>query len=116
MHPSPPPGPAHATSPSSRRLLRQLAGQVGLSQIAHRSRSALEKTHDRRSDNRTENINPLSSSAAHILSMAVVSPDSIARGSSLSAPSALRTWYPLSDQWTMSADLPAGISRSMPEK
>src|ERR1700719_4358100 len=59
MHPSCPPAPAHATSPSSRRLLRQLAGQAGLSQIAHRSRSALEKTHDRRSDNRTKIIGRL---------------------------------------------------------
>src|SRR3984893_2424933 len=56
MHPSCPPAPAHATSPSSRRLLRQLAGQVGLSQIAHRSRSALEKAHDRRSANRNKII------------------------------------------------------------
>src|SRR6266852_1422344 len=59
MHPSRPLGRANATSPSSRRLLRQLAGQVGLSQIAHRSRSALEKTHNRRSDNRTKVIGRL---------------------------------------------------------
>src|SRR5580658_8720663 len=59
MHPSCPPAPAHATSPSSRRLLRQLAGQAGLSQIAHRSRSALEKAHDRRSDNWTKAIGGL---------------------------------------------------------
>src|SRR3984893_37291 len=59
MHPSRPPGPAHATSPSSRRLMRQLAGRVGLSQIAHRSRSALEKAHDRRSDNLTKVIGRL---------------------------------------------------------
>src|SRR5713226_5465690 len=59
MHPSRPPGPAHATSPSSRRLLRRLAGQVGLSQIAHRSRSALEKAHNRRPDNRTKVIGHL---------------------------------------------------------
>jgi hypothetical protein len=45
---------AQATSPSSRRLLRQLAGQVGLSQIAHRSGSALKKAHNRRPDNRTK--------------------------------------------------------------
>src|SRR5580704_6341208 len=59
MHPSRPTGPAHATSPSSRRPLQQLAGQVGLSQIAHRSRSALEKAHNRRSDNRTKVIGRL---------------------------------------------------------
>src|SRR5216684_8727923 len=59
MHPSRPLGRAHATSPSSRRLLRQLAGRVGLSQIAHRSRSALEKAHNRRSDNRTKVIRRL---------------------------------------------------------
>jgi hypothetical protein len=59
MHPSRPPGPAHATSPSSRRLLRQLAGQAGLSQIAHRSRSALEKAHNRPSNNRTKVIRRL---------------------------------------------------------
>src|ERR1700736_1136632 len=45
--------------PSSRRLLRQLAAQVGLSQIAHRSRSALEKAHNRRSNNRTKVIGRL---------------------------------------------------------
>src|ERR1700726_496063 len=59
MHPSRPPGPAHATSRSSRRVLRQLAGQMSLSQIAHRSRSALEKAHNRRSDNRTKVIRRL---------------------------------------------------------
>src|SRR6266851_48419 len=59
MHPSRPHGPAHATSPSNRRLLRQLAGQVGFSQIAHRRRGALEKAHDRRSDNRTKVIGRL---------------------------------------------------------
>src|ERR1700730_13982028 len=59
MHPSRPTGPAHATSPSSRRPLQQLAGQVGLSQIAHRSRSALEKAHNRRSNNRTKVIGRL---------------------------------------------------------
>src|SRR5271167_4743326 len=59
MHPSRPLGPAHATRPSSRRLLRQLAGQVGLSQIAHRSRSALEKVHNRRSDDWTKVIGRL---------------------------------------------------------
>src|ERR1700719_2348310 len=59
MHPSCPPAPAHATSPSSRRLSRQLAGQVGLSQIAHRRRSALEKAHNRCSDNRTKVIGRL---------------------------------------------------------
>src|ERR1700720_530099 len=75
MHPSCPPAPAHATSPSSRRLLRQLAGQVGLSQIAHRSRSALEKAHDRRSDNwakvigRLHAIHPTANSQVEELSM-----------------------------------------------
>src|SRR6266446_8815590 len=59
MHPSRPPGPAQRTSRSSRRFLRQLASQVGLSQIAHRNRSALEKTHNRRSDNRTKVIRRL---------------------------------------------------------
>jgi hypothetical protein len=59
MYPSRAPGPAHTTSPSSRRLLRQLAGQVGLSQMAHRRRSALEKTHNRRSNNRTKIIGRL---------------------------------------------------------
>src|ERR1700730_3603703 len=59
MHTSRPPGPTYATSPSSRRSLRQLAGQLGLSQIAHRSRSALEKAHNRCSDNRTKVIGRL---------------------------------------------------------
>src|ERR1700682_5112862 len=59
MHTSRPPGPTYATSPSSRRSLRQLAGQLGLSQIAHRSRSALEKAHNRRSNNRTKVIGRL---------------------------------------------------------
>src|SRR5580693_9298482 len=59
MHPSRPPGSARATSPSSQRLLRQLASQARLLQIAHRSRSALEKAHDRRSDNRTKVIGRL---------------------------------------------------------
>src|SRR5216684_3272647 len=59
MHPSRPLGRAHATSPSSRRLLRQLAGQVGLSQIAYRGRSSLEKAHNRRSNNRTKVIGRL---------------------------------------------------------
>src|ERR1700730_16107577 len=59
MHTSRPPGPTYATSPSSRRSLRQLAGQVGLSQIAHRGRRALEKTHNRRSDNWTKVIGRL---------------------------------------------------------
>ena len=59
MHPSRPLGRAHATSPSSRRLLRQLAGQVGFSQIAHRRRSALEKAHNRCSDNRTKVVGRL---------------------------------------------------------
>src|SRR3984893_14729578 len=59
MHTSRPPGPTYATSPSSRRSLRQLAGQLGLFQIAHRSRSALEKAHNRRSDNRTKVIGRL---------------------------------------------------------
>src|ERR1700687_5370063 len=54
MRPSRPLGRAHAAGPSSRRLFRQLAGQPRLSQIAHRSRSALEKAHNRRSDNRTK--------------------------------------------------------------
>src|SRR6266446_6775962 len=75
MHPSRRPGPAHATSPSSRRLFRQLTGQVGLSQIAHRSRSALEKAHDRRSDNwakvigRLHAIHPTANSQVEELSM-----------------------------------------------
>jgi hypothetical protein len=56
MHPLRPLGPAHATSPSSRRPLRQLAGQGGLPQIANRSRSALEKANNRRSDNLTKVI------------------------------------------------------------
>src|SRR3984893_11044452 len=59
MHSSRPPGRAHATSPSSRRLLRQLAGQAGLSQIAYRGRSSLEKAHNRRSNNRTKVIGRL---------------------------------------------------------
>src|SRR6266446_9829174 len=59
IQPSRPPGPAHATSPSSRRSLRQLAGRVSLSQIAHRRRSALEKAHNRRFDNRTKVIGRL---------------------------------------------------------
>src|SRR5580704_12505632 len=59
MNPSRPPGPAHATSPSRRRFLRQLAGQVGFSQIAHGGRSALEKAHNRRSNNRTKVIGRL---------------------------------------------------------
>src|SRR6202047_2442598 len=45
--------------PSSRRLLPQLAAQVGLSQTPHRSRSALKKAHNRRSDNRTKVIGRL---------------------------------------------------------
>src|ERR1700730_4057237 len=59
MHPSHPPHSAYAASPSSMRLFRQLAGQVGVSQIVHRSRSALEKAHNRRSDNWTEVIGGL---------------------------------------------------------
>ena len=38
---------------------RLIASQASLSQIAHRSRSALEKTHDRCSDNRTKIIGRL---------------------------------------------------------
>ena len=38
---------------------RLVASQASLPQIAHRSRSALEKTHDRRSDNRTKIIGRL---------------------------------------------------------
>ena len=36
-----------------------VASRASLPQIAHRSRSALEKTHDRRSDNRTKMIGRL---------------------------------------------------------
>src|SRR5690242_14027234 len=63
----------------------------------------------------TEISKPILSSAAHILSTTACTPASIARGSFLAAPSASRTWYPLCDQWTISAIFREGISGSWPK-